>query len=112
MIRRIIGRPVTVLMFILGLCLLGAVSFRQLPIQLFPNTELPQLIVFISGPPNADPAYVEHNAVIPLEGAIAGLENIERIESFVNFRQAIIFVYYDTSSRQKYDYLNPFRYVP
>ena len=105
MIRRIIGRPVTVFMFILGLCLLGAVSFRQLPIQLFPNTELPQLIVFISGPPNADPSYVEHNAVIPLEGAIAGLENIEEIESFVNFRQAIIFIYYDTSSRQIYDYL-------
>ena len=105
MIRRIIRRPVMVFMFIAGLCLLGAVSFRQLPIELFPNTELPQLIVSISGPPNADPSYVEHYAVIPLEGAIAGLENIEKIESFVNKRQATIFVYYDTSSRQKYDYL-------
>jgi multidrug efflux pump subunit AcrB/ABC-type transport system involved in cytochrome c biogenesis ATPase subunit len=96
-------------MFILGLCLLGAVSVRQLPIELFPNTELPQLIINISGPQNADPAYVEHYAVIPLEGAIAGLENIERIESYVESyvsrRNATIFVYYNQSSRQKYDYL-------
>ena len=105
MIERIISRPVTVFMFILGLCLLGAVSVRQLPIELFPNTELPQLIINISGPQNADPAYVEHYAVIPLEGAIAGLENIERIESYVSRRNATIFVYYDQSSRQKYDYL-------
>ena len=105
MIRQIIRRPVTVFMLITGLCLLGVVSFLQLPFELFPNTELPQLIVYISGPPNADPAYVEHYAVIPLEGAIAGLENIEKIESFVSRRQAIIFVYYNKSSRQKYDYL-------
>lgn len=92
-------------MLITGLCLLGVVSFRQLPIELFPNTELPQLIIQISGPSNADPGYVEHYAVIPLEGAIAGLENIERIESFVNRRNATIYVYYNQSSRQKYDYL-------
>ncbi|MBW2614559.1 MAG: efflux RND transporter permease subunit [Deltaproteobacteria bacterium] len=105
MIRQIIRRPVTVFMLIAGLCLLGAVSFRQLPIELFPNTELPQLIINISGPQNADPAYVEHYAVIPLEGAIAGLENIEKIESYVSRRQATIFVYYNQSSRQKYDFL-------
>ena len=105
MIRRIIRRPVTVFMFIGGLCLLGAVSVQQLPIELFPNTELPQLIIRVQGPQNADPSYVEHYAVIPLEGAIAGLENIEKIESFVSSRSANIFVYYDTSSRQKYDYL-------
>jgi len=92
-------------MLITGLCLLGVVSFLQLPFELFPNTELPQLVIYISGPQNADPAYVEHYAVIPLEGAIAGLENIEKIESFVSRRQAIIFVYYNKSSRQKYDYL-------
>jgi multidrug efflux pump subunit AcrB len=92
-------------MFIIGLCLLGAVSVQQLPIELFPNTELPQLIINISGPQNADPSYVERYAVIPMEGAIAGLENIEKIESFVSNRQARIYVYYDTSSRQKFDYL-------
>jgi len=92
-------------MLLAGLCLLGAVSFRQLPIELFPDTELSQLIINISGPPNADPAYVEHYAVIPLEGAITGLENIEKIESFVSSRTAVIFVYYDQSSRRKYDYL-------
>ena len=105
MIQQIIQRPVTVFMLITGLCLLGAVSFQQLPIELFPNTELPQLIININGPQNADPAYVEHYAVIPLEGAIAGLENIERIESYVDRRRATIFVYYNQSSRQKYDYL-------
>jgi multidrug efflux pump subunit AcrB/ABC-type multidrug transport system ATPase subunit len=105
MIQRIIRRPITVFMLIAGLCLLGAVSFLQLPIELFPNTELPQLIISISGPGNADPEYVEHYAVIPLEGAITGLENIEKIESFVSRRSATIFVYYNQSSRQKYDYL-------
>ncbi|MCP4566134.1 MAG: efflux RND transporter permease subunit, partial [FCB group bacterium] len=92
-------------MILTGLCLLGIVSYTQLPVELFPYTELPFLIVQINGPENADPSFVEQQAVIPIESAIAALDDIERIESYVDRRRATIFVYYTQSSNQKYAYL-------
>ncbi|MFC2158946.1 efflux RND transporter permease subunit, partial [Acidobacteriota bacterium] len=105
MIRLIIKRPILIAMFLIGLCLLGVVSFFQLPIELFPDTEFPMLIVKVNAPSNADPIYVEHHGVIPIESAIAGLENVERIESLIDRRTATIWVYYTNTSQQKYDYL-------
>ena len=88
-----------------GLCLLGVVSYSRLPVELFPYTELPMLIVEIRGPNDADPEFVEKEAVIPIESAVAGLDDIERIESYVDQRRAVIFVYYNQDSSQKYAYL-------
>ena len=105
MIEFFIKRPVLVSMILTGLCLLGVVSYTQLPVELFPYTELPFFIVQIKGPNDADPALVEKQAVIPLEGAIAGLDNIERIESYIDRRRSTIFVYYTQESNRKYAFL-------
>lgn len=48
---------------------------------MLPNAELPFLIVQVNSPLEGDPNYLEQKAVIPIEGAIGTLENIERIES-------------------------------
>ena len=105
MIETIIKRPVFVAMLLIGLSLLGFISYTQLPLELFPYIEPSMLIVKINGPGNADPGYVEREAVIPMESAIAALDNIERIESSINKQNATIFVYYTPKSNPKYAYI-------
>ena len=100
-----IRRPVLVSMLLIGACLLGVVSYSRLPVELIPYAELPLLFVYVQSARDADPHYLEQQAVIPLESAIAGLEGIERIESYVEQRQATLFVYYAQSSNQKYAFL-------
>ena len=105
MIESIIKRPVFVAMLLIGLSLLGVISYTQLPLELFPYIEPSMLIVRINGPNNANPSYVEREAVIPMESAIAALDDIERIESSINKTQATIFVYYTPKSNPKYAYI-------
>ncbi len=105
MVKFFIKRPVLVGMLITGFCLLGIISYSQLPVELIPFTELPMLIVHVGTARDATPEYLENNAVIKLEGAIASLENIERIESNIDRRRGIIFVYYNQKANIKYEYL-------
>src|SRR5665647_1116471 len=101
----IIQRKVLISMLFLGLTVLGYVSYKQLPVELLPNAELPFLYVqAISGTEMA-PEYMENHVVIPLEGAIGTLEGIESIESNVNSRQSTIVVYYKKDVNFKYGYL-------
>jgi multidrug efflux pump subunit AcrB/ABC-type multidrug transport system ATPase subunit len=92
-------------MLLTGLCLLGVVSYLQLPVELFPQTERPRMIVTVRGGQTSDPGYVERQAVIPLESAIAGLDKIERIETQIDQRRAAIYVYYGPDVNLKYAYL-------
>ncbi len=105
MLGLIIKRPVLVAMVLIGLCLLGAVSYTRLSVELIPFTELPMLVVQVGTTRDADPILVEQQAVIPLESAVAGLEDIERIESYINRRRATILVYYEEDADLKYAYL-------
>ncbi|MBL7969541.1 MAG: efflux RND transporter permease subunit [Prolixibacteraceae bacterium] len=101
----IIDRKVLISMLFLGLTVLGYVSYRQLPVELLPNAELPFLFVQAGATTEMAPEYMENQVVVPLEGAIGTLEGIESIESNVNSRQASIVVYYQKDINFKYAYL-------
>jgi multidrug efflux pump subunit AcrB len=58
MIESIIRRPVFVAMLLIGLSLLGIISYTQLPLELFPYIDSSMFIVRVNGPNNADPGYV------------------------------------------------------
>ena len=105
MIEFFIRRPVFVAMILIGFCLLGVISCLQLPLELFPQSESPRMIVTVRGGQTSDPAYVEQHAVIPMESAIAGLDKIERIETQIDQRRATIYVYYGKDVNLKYAYL-------
>jgi len=92
-------------MLFLGLSVLGYVSYKQLPVELLPNAELPFLFVQANAGTEMAPEYMESQVVIPLEGAIGTLEGIESIESNVNSQQASIVVYYQKGVKFKYAYL-------
>ena len=57
-------------MLFIALTGLGYVSYKQLPVELLPNAELPMLFVQVTSAQDMDPSYVESEVVIPLEGAI------------------------------------------
>lgn len=86
-------RPVTVLMISMGLCLLGYLSWQQLPVQLLPQLIYPEVYVG-AGLPGGSPEEVERQLVIPVEAEIATLEGVKDVESTVNaefFSTKIVF---------------------
>ena len=101
----LVRRPVAVTMLLAAGCLLGAVSYGRLPVELVPFAELPMLVVQVQGARDSEPEQVESRAVVPLEGAIAGLPGIERIESYVESRGARILVYYSSRVDPGHAYL-------
>jgi multidrug efflux pump subunit AcrB/ABC-type multidrug transport system ATPase subunit len=98
----IIKRKTLISMIFIGLTLLGYVSYKRLPVELFPNAQLPTLIVQVSSTMQMDPRYIESQAVVPLEGAIGTLEGIEKIESTVTSRSGTILIYYGTRTNMKF----------
>ncbi len=92
-------------MLFIGLTLLGYISYKQLPVELMPNAELPMLFVQIQSRQEVDPAYMENQAVIPIEGAIGTMEGIESMESFINNTSASIQVNFKQNVNFKYTFL-------
>ena len=92
-------------MLFTGLTLLGYVSYKQLPVELMPNAELPMLYVQVNSRIEVDPTYMENQAVIPIEGAIGTMEGIESIETFMNNRSASIQVNFNQNVNFKYTFL-------
>jgi multidrug efflux pump subunit AcrB/ABC-type multidrug transport system ATPase subunit len=101
----IINRKVLISMLFTGLTLLGYVSYKQLPLELMPNAELPMLFVQISSSMEVDPAYMENQAVIPIEGAIGTMEGIESMETSMNNRTASIQVNFKQNVNPTYTFL-------
>ena len=79
--KSFIDRRVTICMLLVALTLLGYFSYKQLPVELLPNTELPQLYVTCSSRSDLTPSYMEQQVVIPLEGAISAVGGVENMES-------------------------------
>ncbi|MDZ7372843.1 MAG: efflux RND transporter permease subunit [candidate division KSB1 bacterium] len=105
LIRFVISRKTLVSMLFVGVTMLGYISYRQLPMELYPSADLPYLIVRVTASQEVDPEYLESQAIIPLEGVIGGLEGIDRIESFAEQRQGMIVVYFNPNVKMKYAYL-------
>ena len=77
-------------MLFIAFTLLGYVSYKQLPVELLPNAELPMLYVSVNSQQDMDPAYVESEVIIPLEGAISSVGGVDKIQSEVSSRQSSI----------------------
>jgi multidrug efflux pump subunit AcrB/ABC-type multidrug transport system ATPase subunit len=77
-------------MLFIALTLLGYVSYKQLPVELLPNAELPVLFVSVNSQQEMDPVYVESEVIIPLEGAISAIGGVDKIQSEISSRQSSI----------------------
>jgi multidrug efflux pump subunit AcrB/ABC-type multidrug transport system ATPase subunit len=102
----IIKRKVLISMLFIGLVLMGIFSNQYLPMELYPNAELPELSVGISyNGKELDPTYVESKAAIPVEGVISSLEGVEEIETTVDPRQTRIRISFSQNVNIKYTQL-------
>jgi len=75
-----IRRPVATTMAFLIFLVLGLVCFRSLPVDLLPQVELTRLTVRV-GYPNVGPEEIEKILTDPIENAVSGVPNLERIQS-------------------------------
>ncbi len=75
-----IRRPVATSMAFLILIVVGIVCLRSLPVDLLPQVEFTQLTVRVSYP-NVGPKEIEQIITDPIENAVSGLPNLERVTS-------------------------------
>ena len=86
----LLNRNVTISMLFISLTLLGVVSYKQLPVELMPNAELPAMTISVSAPQDMDPAYIDAEVIIPLEGAIRSIGGVDQIETQINSNRSTI----------------------
>ena len=77
-----IKNPVPVAILFLALVLVGMVSYARLPIKQRPNVTFPDIVITITEN-GAAPSEVETQITRPIENAMAGLPNVETIQSTV-----------------------------
>ena len=71
-----IRRPITTLVILVSLMVLGVVALTRLPLAFLPDVEEPRL--FVRAPyPNASPEQVERSVVRPLEEALGSVKGLE-----------------------------------
>ncbi|QXD14675.1 efflux RND transporter permease subunit [Rhodocaloribacter litoris] len=75
-----IRRPVATAMFYLVVITLGIVGFLYLPVDLLPPIEFTRMTVYTRYP-NVGPEEIEQIITDPIENAVSGLPNLERISS-------------------------------
>lgn len=70
-----------ILMLSLAMVVLGATSLQRLPVDLFPNIQVPVAFVGViyKGAPPLD---IEQSVVYPIEKAVSSASNVEHVESF------------------------------
>ena len=79
--KSFIDRKITICMLLISISLLGYVSYKQLPIEMLPNAELPTLYIVVSSQSDMNPSYMESQVVMPIEGAVTSVGGVENIES-------------------------------
>ena len=75
-----IKRPVTAAVMVIMIVLFGVIGFIKLPVQLAPDTELPQIEVQTTWP-GASPSELETEVVEKQEEKLKSLQGLEKMES-------------------------------
>ena len=75
-----VKRPVTVIMIVLFSVVLGIISLTRLPIDLFPDMNVPMAVVMTTYE-GAGPKEVETLVTIPLEEIIVTVDKVKGVNS-------------------------------
>lgn len=87
--RFCVKRPVTTLMLMLIVILLGAVSFTMIPLDLYPSMEVPVALVMVQYP-NTAPEEIENLITKPIEEQIATVEDLKALTSISSEGNSIV----------------------
>ena len=80
MTRFALQRPITIIMAFLGITLVGVISWQRLRLELLPSLNIPQITV-VTSYENTPPEEMESLVTKPIEGALAGVSNVKRVQS-------------------------------
>jgi len=89
-----VKRPVTTILIFVGLIVVGLYSLTQLPVDLYPEMELPYVVVYTtySGASATD---IESNVTKPLENALNSVSKLKEITSRSSDAVSIIFMNFE-----------------
>ncbi len=100
-----VKRPVTTLMLMMIIVILGAISFLKLPVDLFPKMEFPVAIVMVSYP-NAGPEEIESLVTRPLERQLSTVEKLKSLSSVSADGTSMVIVQFEDGTDMKFSSLN------
>ncbi|WZL71808.1 efflux RND transporter permease subunit [Clostridiaceae bacterium 35-E11] len=92
-----VNRPVTTLMFMLIAILLGSVGLSLLPIDLYPELEIPVAIVSVNYS-GAAPEEIETLITKPIEQSVASVSKLKNLSSFSREGTSIVVVEFESSA--------------
>ncbi len=75
-----VRRPVTTLMILLSVMVVGGIAMARLPLAFLPNVDLPTIQVTIPYP-NSNPTQIEKQITKPVEEVLATLPGVKRLGS-------------------------------
>lgn len=84
-----VKRPVTIIMVMLIIILLGSISLSRLPVDLLPKMDIPVAIV-VTDYTGVGPQEIEKIITNPLEGAVSTTENIDKVNSTTTEGRSIV----------------------
>lgn len=102
--RLSVTRPVTVMMVLFSMLVVGVIAYIRIPIELFPEGfEEKSLIVFVPVP-NATPKDVEETVARPIEEIIGTIPRVRRVFSRANAGSCFVRVRFQNGADMKSSY--------
>lgn len=75
-----VDRPITIFMLMIALVIMGGIAVPLLPVDLYPNMDIPTANVSVSWP-GASPTQVEQQVIKPIEAAMATIANVSTVNA-------------------------------
>ncbi len=89
-----VKRPVTTILVFVALMVMGLYSLVQLPVDLYPEMELPFVVVY-STYPGASASDIETNVTRPLENSLNSISNLKEITSTSSDAISVVFLNFE-----------------
>ncbi len=89
-----VKRPVTTILIFVGLMVMGLYSLVQLPVDLYPEMELPFVVVMTTYP-GASASDIESNVTRPIENTLNSISNLKEITSTSSDGTSIVFMNFE-----------------
>jgi hydrophobic/amphiphilic exporter-1 (mainly G- bacteria), HAE1 family len=97
--------PVSIYMLFLGILLLGMISLKGLPTNLFPDIAFPRITVVVETD-GLSPEEVERRVSRPLERSIATLRNVREVKSISRADQSVVMVDFQWDTNLDFAFLD------
>ena len=92
-----VKRPVTTILIFIGMIVIGLYSLVQLPVDLYPEIELPFVTVMTTYP-GASASDIESNVTRPIEDVLNSVSNLKEITSTSSDGLSVIFLNFEYGS--------------